>query len=184
MSKQLVGVFNTELEAIRSIEQLKEQGYNADDISVIGKNQSDLDEIQNETGTKAREGVVTGATTGGVLGGLAGLTLGIIAMAIPGVGPIVAAGPIAATLTGAAVGAGTGGLVGGLMGAGIPEVEARDYERHVQEGKILVLVERSGLHDDKVINTFRSNNSLNSRSYTADGVPSADGHGPHDITPR
>ncbi|MGW8956040.1 hypothetical protein [Paenibacillus sp. NPDC055715] len=104
--KKIVGVFDTEQEASRAIGPL--------------------------TGTKAPEGVATGAATGGVVGGGAGLLVGIGAFAIPGIGPILAAGPIAATLTGAAVGAGAGGLVG----LGIPEDDARQHETYVNQGKI------------------------------------------------
>lgn len=85
-------------------------------------------------------------------------------MAIPGIGPILAAGPIVATLTGAAVGAGAGGLVGGLIGLGIPEDEAKEYEGYVESGKILVLVDDNGrgyqAHD-----VFRGNRSLNTQRY-------------------
>ena len=140
--KHLVGVYDTENEAIQAVEDLKRQGYSTDDISVVGKNEGEVDEINEATGTKTEEGLAAGAATGGVLGGLTGLLAGIGALAIPGVGPIVAAGPIAATLTGAAVGAGAGGLAGALIGMGIPEEEADRYEGYVKEGKILVVVDR------------------------------------------
>ncbi|WP_426449507.1 YsnF/AvaK domain-containing protein [Paenibacillus sp. S-38] len=174
MSKQIVGVFNTEEEAIRVIDQLKDQGYSADDISVVGKNRGGLDLIEDETGSKAEEGVATGAAAGGMLGGVTGLLAGIGALAIPGVGPIIAAGPIAAALTGAAVGAGAGGIVGGLIGLGIPEDEARDYDAYVQEGKILVLVESDAVRDEHAFGTFRSNNSLNAERYGTDYAYRAD----------
>ncbi|HWO97181.1 MAG TPA: general stress protein [Bacillus sp. (in: firmicutes)] len=140
--KHIVGVYDTEAEAIRAVEDLKEKGYRAEDISVIGKNRRDIEAIADETGTKAGEGAAAGAATGGAIGGLAGLLAGVGALAIPGIGPILAAGPIAATLTGAAVGAGTGGLAGALIGMGIPEDEADRYDSYVKEGKILVLVDR------------------------------------------
>lgn len=140
--KHIVGVYDTEAEAIRAVEDLKAKGYRAEDISVIGKNRKDIETITDETGTKAGEGAAAGAATGGAIGGLAGLLAGVGALAIPGIGPILAAGPIAATLTGAAVGAGTGGLAGALIGMGIPEDEADRYDSYVKEGKILVLVDR------------------------------------------
>jgi uncharacterized membrane protein len=142
--KHIVGVYDTEGEAIRAVEELKSKGYRAEDISVIGRNREDMEMIADETGTKAGEGAAAGAATGGALGGLAGLLAGVGALAIPGVGPIIAAGPIAATLAGAAVGAGTGGLAGALIGMGIPEEEADRYDAYVKEGKILVLVDRDG----------------------------------------
>lgn len=140
--KNLVGVYDTENEAIQAVEDLKRQGYAPEDISVIGKNKDEVNGINDATGTKTEEGLAAGAATGGVLGGLVGLLAGVGALAIPGVGPILAAGPIAATLTGAAVGAGAGGLAGALIGMGIPEEEADRYEGYVKEGKILVVVKR------------------------------------------
>lgn len=113
MTHKIVGVFRTEQEATRAIEELKQQGFRADEISVLAKDRGESSTIQNETGTKAPEGMASGVATGGVLGGVTGLLAGLGALAIPGAGPIIAAGPIAATLTGAAVGAGAGGLVGG-----------------------------------------------------------------------
>ncbi|WHY87112.1 general stress protein [Neobacillus novalis] len=140
--KHLVGVYDTENEAIQAVQDLKRQGYAAEEISVIGKNNEQVDEINDVTGTKTEEGLVAGAATGGALGGLVGLLAGVGALAIPGIGPFIAAGPIAATLTGAAVGAGAGGLTGALIGMGLPEEEADRYEGYVNEGKILVVVER------------------------------------------
>ncbi|MFM9277194.1 general stress protein [Paenibacillus jiagnxiensis] len=164
-TKRIVGVFDTEREASRAIEDLKLQGIPRDEISVITKDRDDLNAISEETGTKAPQGVATGAATGGLLGGVAGLLAGIGALAIPGIGPILAAGPIAATLTGAAVGAGAGGLVGGLVGLGIPEDEAREYESYVDQGKILVLVD-SDSRSNQVYDIFRTNRSLNADRYT------------------
>ncbi|RSK50696.1 general stress protein [Bacillus canaveralius] len=140
-TKHIVGVYDTHEEAIRAVEDLKMQGYRSEEISVIGKHDDEVDEVTEATGTKAEEGLAAGAATGGALGGLAGLLAGVGALAIPGVGPIIAAGPIAATLTGAAVGAGAGGLTGALIGMGIPEDEAGHYESEVKAGKILVLVD-------------------------------------------
>ena len=151
--KHLVGVYDNEQDAIQAVEDLKRQGYSTDDISVISKNEDEVHDVNDATGTKTEEGLAAGAATGGVLGGLTGLLAGIGALAIPGIGPIVAAGPIAATLTGAAVGAGAGGLAGALIGMGIPEDEAERYEGYVKEGKILVVVEREenrvGLNNDE-----------------------------------
>jgi hypothetical protein len=163
--KKIVGVFHTEREAINAIEGLKQQGYRAEDISVIAKDKEDLNTVTDSTGSKAPEGIATGATAGGILGGVTGLLVGIGALAIPGVGPILAAGPIAATLTGAAVGAGTGGLVGGLIGLGIPEDEANVYNDYVKDGNILVLVDSQVDRDNHTYTNFRNNNSLNASTY-------------------
>jgi uncharacterized membrane protein len=164
-NRKVVGVFDTEQEAVSAIEGLKNQGYTSEEISVIAKDKNDLAYVADETGTKAPEGLAAGATTGGVLGGLTGLLVGIGALAIPGIGPILAAGPIAATLTGAAVGAGAGGLVGGLIGMGIPEDEAERYNSFVKEGHILVLVDSDAERDQHAYETFRTNQSLNADTY-------------------
>ncbi|MCR8844128.1 general stress protein [Paenibacillus sp. SC116] len=142
MKKQkIVGYYHSESEAISAIEELKRQGYATNEISIISKNKEDTTHIANETGTNVAEGAATGAVTGSLLGGLGGLLAGVGALAIPGVGPLIAAGPILAGLTGAAAGAGVGGLAGALIGLGLPEEEAHLYSAHVNEGKILVLVD-------------------------------------------
>lgn len=139
--RSVVGHYDNENEAIDAIEDLKRKGYSTDDISVLSKSKDEVETVTEKTGTHAGEGAATGALTGGALGGLGGVLAGLGALAIPGIGPIVAAGPIVAGLTGAAAGAGIGGLAGALIGMGIPEKEAKEYETHFNEGKILVLLE-------------------------------------------
>lgn len=168
MNKKIVGVFYTEHEASRAIEDLKSHGFLTEDISVIARNKRDVEAISDETGTKAPEGMASGAATGGILGGVTGLLAGIGALAIPGIGPIIAAGPIAATLTGAAVGAGTGGLVGGLIGLGIPEDEAESYDNYVDEGRILVMVDTDNTRESDAYSIFRNHNSANADRYMDD----------------
>lgn len=165
MNKKIVGVFYNEHEASQAIEDLKSQGFLTEDISVIARNKDDVESISEETGTKAPEGLASGAATGGLLGGVTGLLAGIGALAIPGIGPIIAAGPIAATLAGAAVGAGTGGLVGGLIGLGIPKDEAESYDNYVDEGRILVMVDVDSARADAVYSVFRTHNSANADRY-------------------
>jgi len=97
-------------------------------------------DFAHEKNTKAPEGAATGTGTGGVVGGALGWLIGIGALAIPGVGPFIAAGPIMAALSGAAIGAAAGGIAGGLIGLGIPELEAKRYEGRVKEGNILLSV--------------------------------------------
>lgn len=139
----VVGSYANENEAIDAIEDLKRKGYSTDDISVLSKSRDEVETVTEKTGTHAGEGAATGALTGGALGGLGGVLAGLGALAIPGIGPIVAAGPIVAGLTGAAAGAGIGGLAGALIGMGIPEKEAKEYESHFNEGKILVLLDQN-----------------------------------------
>lgn len=139
--KTIAGVFETEQEAIAAIEELLQRGYRKDEISVIGKKRRDVDHVSTETGAAVEESAATGAITGGALGGVTGLLAGAGALAIPGLGPIIAAGPIAATFLGALTGVGIGGLAGALIGMGISDDEAVYYENSVKEGKILVLIE-------------------------------------------
>lgn len=140
MAKHVVGYYDTEAEAIEAIEELKRQGYGPQNISVISKNVSDVDIVSNETGANAMEGAITGVAAGGALGGLGGVIMGLGALAIPGIGPVVAAGPIAAGLTGLATGVMVGGIVGALIGMGIPEDEAKLYNEQFEAGKILIMV--------------------------------------------
>lgn len=141
MAKHTVGYYDTEQEAIAAIEELKRQGYRSEDISIVSKRQSDVDLISDETGAEVMEGAVTGIAAGGALGGIGGVLLGLGALAIPGVGPIVAAGPIATGLTGLAAGASIGGLAGAFVGMGVSAEEANRYNEQVEAGKILVIVD-------------------------------------------
>ncbi|MNO81544.1 Heat induced stress protein YflT [compost metagenome] len=166
MNKRIVGVFAADYEASRAIEELKRQGCRTEDISIIARNKESVDTLTDESGTQVPEGIATGAATGGLLGGLTGLLMGIGALAIPGIGPIIAAGPLAATLAGAAIGAGSGGLVGGLIGLGIPEEEAKLYDNYVDEGHILVMVDVEGEQkEEEVKRIFEKYNSLNADHY-------------------
>lgn len=165
-SRHIVGVFETEQTAISAIEDLKSLGYAPDDISVISRRKDQADLIENATQTKAPEGVATGAAAGGVLGGVTGLLAGLGALAIPGIGPLLAAGPIAATFAGAAIGAGAGGVVGGLIGMGIPEDQANLYNDYIEDNKFLVIVESDPAKSQRVFDIFRRYGSLNSDSYT------------------
>ncbi|WP_217595536.1 YsnF/AvaK domain-containing protein [Cohnella sp. GbtcB17] len=164
-NRHIVGVFDSEQAVISAIEDLKALGYSSDQISVVSKNKKELKDIHEETGTKAPQGIATGAATGGVLGGVTGLLAGLGLLAVPGIGPLLAAGPIAATLSGAAVGAGAGGLVGGLIGLGIPEDEAERYNEYVNDHKLLVIVDADTARQSRVYNIFRGYGSLNADTY-------------------
>ena len=134
------GIVKSRSQAERLVEELQEAGFAASEISVLLPDSEGRHDIGHVKATKAPEGATTGATAGGVTGGVLGLLAGIGALAIPGVGPFIAAGPIMAALSGAAIGAGTGGLVGGLVGMGIPEIEARRYENKLKSGNYLIAV--------------------------------------------
>ena len=120
------------------VTSLKASGFGNDDISVLYSDKSGSKEFAHENNTKAPEGAAVGVGTGGAVGGGLGLLLGIGALAIPGLGPFIAAGPIMAALGGAAVGATVGGVTGALIGMGMPEYEAKVYEGRLREGRILI----------------------------------------------
>jgi hypothetical protein len=134
------GIFKSRTAAERCVDALLASGFRSDDISVLAPDQKATKELATEKNTKAPEGTATGATAGGALGGTLGLLAGIGALAIPGLGPFIAAGPIMGALAGAGVGAAAGGLIGALVGMGIPEYEAKRYEGRVKDGGILVSV--------------------------------------------
>jgi len=122
------------------VDDLKSAGFSNNDTSVLLPDKSGTKDFAHTKGTKAPEGAVTGAGTGGVIGGVLGWLAGIGSLAIPGIGPFIAAGPIMAALSGAAIGAAAGGIVGTLVGMGIPEYEAKRYESKIREGRILISV--------------------------------------------
>src|SRR4029077_333444 len=122
------------------VERLQTGGFPASEISILLPDKEGKHEIGPVKATKAPEGATTGVAAGGVTGGVIGLLAGIGALAIPGVGPLIAAGPIMAALGGAAVGGATGGIVGGLIGMGIPEFEAKRYDAKIREGNVLISV--------------------------------------------
>jgi len=134
------GIYATPATAEAAVDHLIAKGFSNADISVLLPDDESTRAFAHEKSTKAPEGTATGATTGGVIGGTLGLLAGIGALAIPGVGPLIAAGPIMATLAGAGVGGAVGGLVGALVGMGIPEYEAKRYEGAVKGGGTLLSV--------------------------------------------
>jgi hypothetical protein len=129
-----------EVQAEQIVEDARDAGFSNDDISVLFPDKGTTRDFAHEKHTKAPEGAATGALTGGVLGGVAGWLVGIGTIAIPGLGPFVAAGPIMAALSGATVGAAAGGLTGLLVGLGMPEYEAKRYEGKIRGGNILISV--------------------------------------------
>jgi hypothetical protein len=141
MSKKSVFCIATSrVQADQIVDLLKAGNFSNNDISVLFPDKGTTRDFAHEKNTKAPEGAVTGASTGGVIGGALGWIAGIGALAIPGVGPFIAAGPIMAALSGAAVGAAVGGIAGGLIGLGIPELEAKRYEGKVKAGNLLISV--------------------------------------------
>src|SRR5271165_6092765 len=134
------GIYPSYMSVENGVDALKTAGFSNRDISVLFPESSGSKDFAHEKNTKAPEGATTGAGTGIVLGGAMGWLLGIGALAIPGLGPFIAAGPIMAALSGIGVGGALGGLAGALVGMGIPEYEAKRYEGLVKDGGILVSV--------------------------------------------
>ncbi len=128
------GIYATAATAEAAVDHLLARGFGNSAISVLLPDDESTRAFAHEKSTKAPEGTATGVTAGGVVGGTLGLLAGIGALAIPGVGPLIAAGPIVATLAGLGVGGAVGGLVGALVGMGIPEYEAKRYEGAVKGG--------------------------------------------------
>jgi hypothetical protein len=127
-------------QAEQIVDRLKAAGFSNNDISGLLPDTTGTRDFAHQKGTKAPEGAATGAGSGAVVGGALGWLAGIGALAIPGVGPFIAAGPIVAALSGAAVGGAVGGLTGALIGMGIPEYEAKRYEGRLKKGNILISV--------------------------------------------
>jgi len=144
----VVGVFHERERAREAIEALKADGFTGDSISILSPDKQATQEIAEDTGTHAGSGAATGAITGGLLGGIGGWLVGIGALAIPGIGPFIAAGAFASALGGAALGAGLGAIAGALMGMGVPEEHAKYYEGEAKSGKTLVTVRADGRYDD------------------------------------
>jgi hypothetical protein len=138
--KSVICISTSREQAERIVGQLKAAGFSNNDISLLFPDTGTTRDFAHEKNTKAPEGAATGAGAGGIAGGALGWLVGIGALAIPGVGPLIAAGPIVAALSGAAVGAAAGGIAGGLIGLGIPELEAKRYEGKVKAGNILISV--------------------------------------------
>ena len=142
MSKNMtvIGIVDSEAQAEQIVSALQDAGISPADISALLPDKRGTKDFAHEHNTKAPEGAVVGVAGGGVLGGTLGLLAGIGALAIPGLGPFIAAGPLMAALSGAAAGAAVGGVAGALIGMGIPELEAKKYEGKLKGGNILMAV--------------------------------------------
>ena len=132
------GIYMNVAQAEQAADRLIASGFDNHDISVLMADNDASHQFAHEKNTKAPEGATTGVATGGVIGGTLGVLAGIGALAIPGVGPLIAAGPIMAGLAGLGIGGAVGGLIGALVGMGIPEYEAKHYEGRVKDGSVLL----------------------------------------------
>ena len=138
--KAVFGIYTSREQAEHGVDTLLSGGFSNSDISVLLPDKGSTREFAHAKETKAPEGTTTGATAGGLIGGTLGVLAGIGALAIPGLGPFIAAGPIMAGLAGVGAGGTLGGVVGALIGMGIPEYEAKRYEGQLRDGNILLSV--------------------------------------------
>jgi hypothetical protein len=140
MAKAVFCIATSQTQAESIVRQLKSAGFAESAISVLFPDKTGRQDVAHEQSTKAPEGAITGVGAGGAVGAALGWLAGIGALAIPGLGPFIAAGPVLAALSGAAVGAAVGGIAGALIGMGVPEYEAKQYEEKIKAGNILVSV--------------------------------------------
>jgi hypothetical protein len=134
------GIYPTRVAAEEAVDRILASGFRNEDISVMLQDNVGTKDFAHEKHTKAPEGATTGAGAGAAIGGTLGLLAGVGALAIPGLGPLIAAGPIMGALAGLGSGGAIGGIVGALVGAGIPEFEAKRYEGRIKEGGVLVSI--------------------------------------------
>ncbi|MFW5787837.1 MAG: general stress protein [Halanaerobiales bacterium] len=154
---KVIGVFNDRKQAERAVGEIRRAGITDEKISIAGKEESLRDVRDNNQGRMQGEDVTTGATAGGTIGGLAGILAGAGTLAIPGIGPILAAGPLAAGLGGAAA----GGLTGSLVDLGIPRERGEHFENEVKRGRLLAVVETDENKVDEVSQHLRNNGAQN-----------------------
>jgi hypothetical protein len=164
--KTVVGLFENYMDADRAVSELNARGFNRNEISVAARDSAVRDRIVGTTGQEraVAESAGAGAVGGATIGGLGGLLVGLGALAIPGIGPVVAAGTLATVLgttaAGAGIGAAAGGIIGALVGMGIPETDATFYAEGVKRGGVLVTVQTSDDRASEALNIMRSANAV------------------------
>ena len=174
MKKSVMCIVETQGKAEFIVDQVVQAGFPRSDVSVLLPSKSGTKDFAHEHNTKAPEGAVAGVSAGGAVGGTLGLLAGIGALAIPGLGPFIAAGPLLAALSGAAAGAAVGGITGALIGMGIPEMEAKRYEGKIKGGNILISVHTNSSDEQKRIEViFKKNGAYDIVSASESSVPAA-----------
>ena len=168
MAKAVFCIAKTEEQAVLIVNQLKEAGFSNDDVSVLLPDRAGSRDFAHEQHTKAPEGAAAGAVAGGVTAGVLGWLVGIGSLAIPGVGPLIAAGPILAALGGVAAGGAVGGMAGALVGFGIPEYEAKQYEGKVKGGNILISVHTEDSKERETAKRIFERSHASDISYTGE----------------
>lgn len=160
----VVGVFNSIQDARNAVRDLESSGFSRDEVSLVAnKNSTGYDRLSDEDRTEMSDktsDVVTDAGIGAAIGGVGGLLLSLAGLAIPGIGPVLAAGPIAAALTGAGIGAAGGGLIGALTESGVPKEHANDYSEAVRRGDVLVTVRAGGDRVDRASDILDRNGAV------------------------
>lgn len=158
MTNTLVGVFDDFTAALNTTPDLVNAGFRKEDISVVAQDQKG--EYAKFLDAEANPDASSNVGTGALVGGLGGLLIGLAALAIPGIGPVIAAGPLAAVFTGATLGAATGSLVGALNGMGVPEFEAKAYDQGLREGSTLVIVKAAENQIPRAIEIMRQHRAV------------------------
>lgn len=193
--QRAVGVFKRREDVEATLQALKDANIDMDRVSLIARHVEDVEgsEEISGRGNEAKEGAAAGATTGTVLGGIGGFLVGVGVLAIPGVGPILAAGvgipALASTLAGAGIGAAAGGIIGALVGAGIPEDKAREYSDRVKAGQYLLLVNGNNESLRRIESIMRDHHVEDFNTYNAPDLRQTDtaaisGRTTHDVTPQ
>lgn len=172
------GIYATQSQVEAAVDELKVAGFGNNDISVLFPDNQGTKDFAHEKSTKAPEGAAAGAGSGAILGGALGWLAGIGALAIPGVGPFIAAGPIIGLLSGVGIGGTLGGVAGALVGLGIPEYEAKRYEGRIKEGGILISVHCDDI--DQITHATRILEHSGAQDVASAGEGSA-GHSKDDI---
>ena len=161
-------IFRSREAVEEAVEALQAGGFRSTDISVLFPENEGTKDLAHEKHTKAPEGAAAGTVTGGAIGGILGGLIGIGLIAIPGLGPLVAAGPIIAALTGVGSGTVVGGVIGALVGLGIPEYEAKRYEGKLREGNILISVHVDNRDEEKLAKEILTRNRAEDVSATGE----------------
>jgi len=176
MSKSVICLVPDTMRAQAVVNDLRAAGFSNNNISVLLPDKTGTRDFAHEHGTKAPEGAVAGAGAGGAIGGTLGWLVGIGSLAIPGLGPFIAAGPILAALSGAAVGAAVGGITGALIGMGVPEFEAKQYEGKLKAGNVLISVHTETSRDVDRAKEILERHKADNISVTSEAsVPDAKG---------
>ena len=170
------GIYGDRAATENAVNALRSGGFLSSDVSVLLTDDTSTRDFAHEKHTKAPEGATTGVGTGAVLGGALGWLAGIGALAIPGVGPLIAAGPIMAAMAGVGVGGALGGITGGLIGMGIPEYEAKRYEGMVKNGGILLSIRTQNSDRTKKAKMILEDTGARDISSTSEakGIPASD----------